>query len=244
MKNILTFNVEKDGLMRAQIEMVLEFLDETGSAATFFINGVEAEKNPNIVRLIHGNGHEIASHGYEGTPVYRQTPGEFVADIRKSIVLLEDITGEYLYGYRAPGWTITERSGWALPYLKRNGFLYDASFFPQKHTGYGIAKGPRLPCFINITRGGKERILEVPPSSMSVMDYRFVFSSRFLRGCPELVLRFQIGGIYSTGNPVICFLEPHELDLCRGIVKAYLMREPMTTIKDFFTEKGFLNDDV
>ena len=244
MKNIITFNMERGFVSKAQIEKVLSFLAEDGSAATFFVNGIEAEKNPRIVKLIHNNGHEIASHGYDGTPVYKQTHAEFREDIGKTITLLEDITGEYLYGYRAPGWTITETSAWALPYLKNQGFLYDSSLYPQKHPGYGIMKGPRLPCLININRDGSEKFLEVPPSSLNFFDYRFGFSAGMLRQCPRFLLLNQISSISSTGNPVICYLEPQELDTCRKILKWYLMQEATLTIKDYFAGKGFFNNAV
>jgi polysaccharide deacetylase family protein (PEP-CTERM system associated) len=85
---------------------LLEILNDgsTGHSirATFFCLGYVAERYPELIREIHGLGHEIASHGYDHQQIMKMSPDQFREDIRKSKAILEEITGEKVRGYRAP----------------------------------------------------------------------------------------------------------------------------------------------
>ena len=118
--------------------------------ATFFILGWIAERYPKLVKEIHSRGHEIASHGYGHKVIYQQSQEEFREDIRKSKQILEDLTGERVIGYRAPTYSITEKTLWALYILREEGYLYDSSVFPIKHDYYGMPHCPRLPFIWNL----------------------------------------------------------------------------------------------
>lgn len=98
--------------------------------ATFFFLGWVAERCPQLVREVVSDGHEIASHGYGHELLYEMTPASFREDLRRSKGLLEEMTGTPILGYRAPGFSITPRSMWALDVLRDEGFLYDSSVFP------------------------------------------------------------------------------------------------------------------
>ncbi|MBI5772908.1 MAG: DUF3473 domain-containing protein [Verrucomicrobia bacterium] len=116
-------------------DLILEILRQNNTKATFFILAWCAEKAPQIVRRIHAEGHEIASHGYGHDLVYNLTHEQFREDIRKSKSLIEDITGERVLGYRAPNFSITD---WAIEILMELGFRYDSSLFPtMAHDRYG-----------------------------------------------------------------------------------------------------------
>jgi polysaccharide deacetylase family protein (PEP-CTERM system associated) len=119
---------------------VLNLLDDAGTKATFFILGWIAEKCPSLVREIHARGHEVASHGYSHRLVYEMTREEFREDIIRSKSVLEETIGERILGYRAPCFSITKDSLWALDILKKEGFAYDSSIYPvQFHDRYGLA---------------------------------------------------------------------------------------------------------
>ncbi|MBS2969646.1 polysaccharide deacetylase family protein [Metabacillus sp. KIGAM252] len=119
------------------IDRILKLLDETKTSATFFILGWMAEKLPGMVKKIHKLGHEISSHGYAHELVYLQSKNEFRNDVRKSKLILEDIIGERIYGYRAPCFSITD---WALPILAEEDYLYDSSYaanvFKKSHLSH------------------------------------------------------------------------------------------------------------
>ena len=152
---------------------LLEILDESGSAyrakrlanelapcasphtpnrikATFFCLAWVAERYPGLIKEIHREGHEIASHGYNHRLVYEMAPYEFRLDVRKSKRILEDKIGEDVIGYRAPSYSITKKSLWALEILAEEGYHYDSSIFPIHHDRYGIPDAPRFPFLISM----------------------------------------------------------------------------------------------
>jgi polysaccharide deacetylase family protein (PEP-CTERM system associated) len=129
------------------------FIDETSSTqnspkATFFCLGWVAEQFPHLIREIHAQGHEIASHGYNHRMITSMSLEEFRKDVRKSKAILEDLIGERILGYRAPSYSITRQTLWALEILAEEGYLYDSSIFPIHHDRYGMPNAPRYPFFI------------------------------------------------------------------------------------------------
>jgi peptidoglycan/xylan/chitin deacetylase (PgdA/CDA1 family) len=117
---------------------LLDIFDAYGVRGTFFVLGWLAERYGELVREIAGRGHEVASHGYSHRLVYEQTPAAFRADVRLAKRLLEDASGMAVKGYRAPSFSITTRSLWALDILIEEGYTYDSSIFPIRHDRYGI----------------------------------------------------------------------------------------------------------
>jgi len=118
--------------------------------ATFFVLGWIAERYPNLIRKIHAQGHEIACHGYAHRLIYHQSKEEFRKDIKRAKAILEDISGIEISGYRAPSYSITNRSRWAFEILVEEGFKYDSSIFPIKHDFYGMPNAPRFPFLISV----------------------------------------------------------------------------------------------
>jgi len=125
-------------------ERVLALLDEAEAKATFFVLGWNAARHPELVRRIAAAGHEVASHGYGHRMITEQTPEEFRDDVRRAKALLEDLAGQPVVGFRAPTFSITERTRWALAILAEEGYRYDSSIFPIRHDRYGIPSAPRF----------------------------------------------------------------------------------------------------
>src|SRR3954466_6924313 len=143
-------------------ERLLEIFNESGLRATFFVLGWVAERFPRLVRAIAAEGHEIASHGYGHRLVYDLTPPAFRADVRRAKQLLEQTAQTPVIGYRAPSYSVTPRSLWALDVLIEEGYGYDASIFPIRHDRYGIPWSPRHPYAIPRAAGS---LLEAPGST-------------------------------------------------------------------------------
>ena len=123
----------------ANTEKILKILKDADTKATFFILGWVAERCPDLVKEIDKDGHEIASHGFAHELIYNMTEKTFSEDIQKSKNILEGITQKKIIGYRAPSFSITKDSLWALDILKEQGFKYDSSIFPiQFHDRYGF----------------------------------------------------------------------------------------------------------
>ncbi len=119
-------------------QRLLELLAAQDVRGTFFVLGWVASRYPDLIQDIHAAGHEIASHSYWHRLVYQQTPDEFREDLRASKQILEDLIGQPVTMYRAPSFSITRRSLWALEILVEEGFTVDSSIFPIRHDRYGI----------------------------------------------------------------------------------------------------------
>src|SRR5919197_6054348 len=154
----------------ANTERLLEIFDEAKIQATFFVLGWVAERWPQLVRQIAGRGHEIASHGFGHRLVYDQTPRQFRDDVRRAKGILEATAGTQVFGYRAPSYSITPRSLWALDVLIEEGFRYDASIFPVHHDRYGIPVSSRHPYRLDRPGGS---IVEVPGSTVRWALFNF-----------------------------------------------------------------------
>ena len=142
-------------------EKILSLLEENNVKATFFVLGWTAQKYPDLVKKISDQGHEIACHSYYHQLVYDLTPEEFREDTRQAKDILEQLTGKKILGYRAPSYSITKKSLWALEILHELGFLYDSSVFPIYHDRYGIPEAPRFP-FLWDLNGDSPRINQPP----------------------------------------------------------------------------------
>lgn len=202
---------------------ILDLLDEFALKATFFVLGWVAERLPALVREIQRRGHEIACHGYGHQLVYRLTPQEFRADVSRAKNMLEDICGERVRGYRAPSYSITAKSLWALDTLLEEGFSYDSSIFPITHDIYGIPGGKRFPHQIS-THAGKiqEFPLSTFPITLGGWKYQLpIAGGGYLRLFPAALVKRAIQSINTTEKqPVIVYFHPWELDPGQPRIKA------------------------
>lgn len=189
-------------------EKVLSLLAKHNTKATFFIVGWIAERYPHLVRVIRDQGHEIGCHSYWHRKVYDLSPEEFRADTAKVKTILEAIIGEPVLGYRAPSYSITGNSLWALDILKELGFTYDSSIFPIYHDTYGIPDAPRFAyCHAN-------GLLEYPISTALLFGRKVpVSGGGYFRLFPYWFTRYALNTINNKeGQPFIFYLHPWELD--------------------------------
>lgn len=133
-----------DQRVQANTTQILELLKKYDIRATFFIVGWIAEKHPEVVQAITADGHEIGCHSYWHRNIYDLTPEEFRQDTIKAKNILEAISKRKITAYRAPSYSITRKSLWALDILKESGFAQDSSIFPIMHDRYGIPDSPRF----------------------------------------------------------------------------------------------------
>lgn len=194
---------------QANTHKVLEALARRNTRATFFVLGLAAEQAPHLVRQIVAAGHEVQSHGYGHVLIHRQTRAEFRADVERSRKLLEDISGQAVFGYRAPGFSITARTLWALDVLVESGFRYDSSIFPVRMPRYGIAGAPYYPHRLR-TPGGAE-IIELPVASWRVGWRRVpTGGGGYFRLWPYCVLRRGVRELNRAGHPAVVYMHPYE----------------------------------
>jgi polysaccharide deacetylase family protein (PEP-CTERM system associated) len=194
--------------VRANTEKILDLLDQASISATFFCLGWIAERNRQLIRDIHARGHEIACHGHLHQIITSQTPPVFREDVSRAKGVLEECTGSPVLGYRAPTYSITGKTLWALDVLEELGFLYDSSIFPIYHDNYGIPDAPRHP-----HRLPGRALVEFPISTLRMGSVNIpVSGGGYFRLFPYPVTRAALRYLERCGEPFIFYLHPWEID--------------------------------
>lgn len=191
------------------MERVLRLFAESELNATFFMLGWIAERYPDIVRQIVGQGHELACHGYEHQRVTELSRSEFEQDVTKSKSVLEDISGVTVRGYRAPSYSIGESNVWALEVLANAGFEYSSSIYPIRHDLYGFPGAPRFPF-----RDERTGLIEVPITTIKFLNRAIpAGGGGFFRFYPYVFSRWIIRRVNVLEHqPVVFYFHPWELD--------------------------------
>lgn len=200
-----------DSRVVANTARMLALLDRHRVKATFFVLGWIAERFPALVREIDAAGHEIGSHGYWHRLIYDQTPGQFQEDLCRSRDILADRIGRAVRAYRAPSFSIIERSRWALDILAAEGFEIDSSVYPIRHDRYGL---PDAPPHLHRLDTASGSLWEFPPTSIRVLGnnvpvggggyfrlYPLWLTSRWLDRINRLLRR-----------PFMFYIHPWEID--------------------------------
>lgn len=224
--NILTFDIEEwfhlldfdatrteaewgrfEVRIHDNVERILDILDGTGNKATFFIIGWVAKTYPEVVRKI-AEKYQIGSHTMFHQLVWQQSPSEFKEDLTSSIKLLEDITGQKVECFRAPGFSIRESEAWAYDILYEAGIRYDSSVFPAHHAHGGMPSyGKGVP---SIIKHNDIVIKEFPINIKRIMHKPLIFSGGgYFRLFPySLIRRFTD----SSNDYVLSYIHPRDLD--------------------------------
>jgi polysaccharide deacetylase family protein (PEP-CTERM system associated) len=196
----------------ASTHRVLDLLNVHHTRATFFVLGWVAERFPELVREIQDGGHEVGCHSYWHRLVYTLTPQEFREDTCRAKDAIEAATGAKVIGYRAPSFSITGDSLWALDILAKLGFEYDSSIFPIRHDFYGIPNHPRFLC--RYEGSDAARLVEFPMSTMRIASMNFPFGGGgYLRMLPQRYTRRAFRRVNEQEKrPAIAYLHPWEID--------------------------------
>src|SRR5262245_33265665 len=182
---------------------LLDVLAEAGARATFFVLGYVAERHPEIIREIAEAGHEVGTHGYSHSFIYRQTPDLFRAEMTRAIQHLQDLTGRQVLGHRAAFFSITRESLWALDVLGDLGVRYDSSVFPVLNYRYGIEDAPRWPYRID----GENSLIEFPISTWKVLGRNLpIAGGAYFRILPYAFTRRAFRSLNDNGHPAVFYL--------------------------------------
>jgi len=202
---------EMESRVAANTERLLEMFQDAGVRATFFVLGWVGERIPSLVQRIAAAGHEVASHGYAHRLVYDQLPADFREDVRRAKQVLEDACGQPVTGYRAPSYSITPRSLWALDILIEEGYDYDTSIFPIHHDRYGIPLSPRHAWCVRRPAG---TLIEVPASTLALGHVNLpIGGGGYFRILPYGWTRFGIAHVNAVEQrPVVFYIHPWEID--------------------------------
>ena len=196
--------------VEANTHRLLDLFDEFRAKATFFVLGWVAERYPGLVREIVARGHEPACHSYWHRLIFKLTPGEFREDLCLSKNVIEQAAGVKIRGYRAPSYSVTTKSLWALDILAECGFSYDSSVFPIRHDIYGIPAAPRLPFRVNTPSGP---MIEYPITTFRVGHANLpVGGGGYLRIFPLWYTQLGFQYAKKDGLTRIVYVHPWEID--------------------------------
>ena len=197
--------------VEANTQRVLDLLDDCRVQGTFFILGWVAERYPGLVREIVARGHEPACHSYWHRLIYKLDRSEFAEDTRRAKDVIEQAAGEPVFGYRAPSYSITMNSLWALEALVEAGFTYDSSIFPIRHDVYGIPDAPRQPFLVTTPAGP---IVEYPITTFRMVGEQNlpVGGGGYLRILPFWYTKLGYRRARAENLPLIAYIHPWEVD--------------------------------
>jgi peptidoglycan-N-acetylglucosamine deacetylase len=135
-----------DGRYVVMTHRILDFCDEMGGRkATFFTLGRVAETAPHLVRDVAARGHEIAYHSHSHVSLTEEDPSRFTRQSREDKDRLEQLAGKKVIGFRAPRFSLTPDTLWALDVLSELGFRYSSSVMPTQISMFGFPEASPAP---------------------------------------------------------------------------------------------------
>jgi polysaccharide deacetylase family protein (PEP-CTERM system associated) len=190
------------------VQRLLALFADAGAHATFFTLGWVAERYPQLVREILAGGHELASHGFAHLRATDQSRDEFKADVARAKLLLEDIGGTTVQGYRAPSFSIGHSNPWAFDVLVEAGYRYSSSVYPVQHDHYGMPDAPRFPY------RARPQLLEIPVATTRLMGRNLpAGGGGYFRLAPYSVSRWALRRVNNIDrSAAVFYLHPWEVD--------------------------------
>ena len=224
--NILTFDIEDwfhlldhvatksennwgqyESRIHSNMQRIFEVLESTNQKATFFCMGWMAKTYPEIIREIISRGYEVGSHSNLHQLAYEQSPQEFKSDLECSVKTIEDIIGQKVIYYRAPGFSITEKNKWAFEILHEQGIEIDCSVFPaaRSHGGFPSfnVQEPALINYNGIT------LKELPINYHKFLSKPIIYSGG---GYFRLIPYYIIKKWSKKSNYVMTYFHPRDFD--------------------------------
>ncbi len=191
-------------------DALLEMFGNAGIKATFFTLGWVAQRYPHLMRRVADAGHELANHGSEHDRVFTLGREKFAADIDRARKIIEDASGAKVTGYRAPSFSIDQRTPWAHEVLAEQGYAYSSSVAPVKHDHYGWAEAPRFA--FKPVKGSD--LIEIPVTTAEFAGRRLAAGGGgFFRLLPYAFSRWAIRQVNNEAErPAIIYFHPWEID--------------------------------
>lgn len=204
-------------------EAVLDILRERNVTATFFVVGEIAAEYPDLVDRIAAEGHELGSHGHTHRPLFELTPGEFERELRLSREAIEAAAGVTPEGFRAPNFSVTDRTAWAFDVLCASDYEYDSSVFPLRTPMYGVSGAPRRPYMVDPTAPFTKDVpdgtgpqvdglVELPLSAIGRRPRIPIAGGFYARVLPPQLFEAGIARLNGLGIPANVYFHPWEFN--------------------------------
>jgi len=203
----------KEDHAKTDLDKTLNLLHEQGVRTTFFVVGELAQKHPELISQMKENGHEVAFHAFYHEPLWNKTAETFKLEINK----FNAVVGESCKGFRAPSFSLNNKTKWVLNVLDEAGFQYDSSIFPSKTPLYGVPRAPLKPYKpshndVSID-DDKAKLWEFPLHVYASAILRFPMAGGFyLRFFPLKFIVKSIKKANKEGRPAVMFVHTWELN--------------------------------
>lgn len=196
--------------VESNVDAIIDLFAEADVKATFFTLGWVAKRHPAMMRRIVAAGHEVASHGYDHARVFTFDRKQFAEDIALARDILQETTGQAVTGYRAPSFSIDQRTPWAFDVLAEHGYAYSSSVAPVVHDHYGWPEAPRF-AFKPIAHA---KLIEIPVTTALLRNRRLAAGGGgFFRVLPYGFSRWAIRQVNRVeGRPAVFYFHPWEVD--------------------------------
>lgn len=189
---------------------LLDMMDAAGARGTFYVLGPCAQKHPELIREIARRGHEIGCHGWSHELVYEMSPERFRDETRRAADVVGEVTNRPIVSYRAPYFSITRRSMWAIDVLAELGFSTDSSIFPVNNWRYGIPGFSQVPVTLETPAG---RVFEVPVGVRTIAGRELpITGGVYMRLYPYALSSANMRWAERAGRINVFYVHPWELD--------------------------------
>ncbi len=195
--------------VEANTDTLLKLFAQKKVHGTFFVLGWIAEQYPALIKRIADAGHEIGCHSYDHRLLYDLSPGQFREDLIRSREAIKKACGIEVTSYRAPSFSITSKSLFAIGTLVDEGFTLDSSVFPLKHDRYGMPDS--IPDVHHLSVS-ESKIIEFPPSVWESPVGKIPIGGGYFRLAPYWVTQRAIQGVRNAGRPAMFYVHPWEVD--------------------------------
>jgi polysaccharide deacetylase family protein (PEP-CTERM system associated) len=203
------------GQVQESTGALLALLRQRGIKATFFVLGEVAERYPSLIESIAAEGHELACHGMSHRPLWQMAPDEFRAELEEFARTMQRIVpSAEIVGFRAPTFSLDNRTRWALGILADLRYHYDSSIFPVRNPVYGVSGGPLAPyrpSLGDVARADAAGpVVEFPMSVCTCAGLRVpVCGGFYLRALPFSVVQSCLRQI-NQRRPFVLYAHPWE----------------------------------
>jgi polysaccharide deacetylase family protein (PEP-CTERM system associated) len=185
---------------------LLDWLGERGVRGSVFVVGEVAAREPDLIRAIARDGHELAYHSSQHRPLIGEYAQRFRAETRDDCARLADLGGRAIAGYRAPSFSLTARTTWVVDELSELGFSYSSSALPASNPLHGFPGVPRTPF------RWPQGILELPVPLAGFARWQLPYlGGIYLRYLPRRLTRL----LHSLQNEAVCawsYCHPYDFD--------------------------------
>jgi peptidoglycan-N-acetylglucosamine deacetylase len=170
-----------------------------------------------VVETIISEGHEVGCHSYRHRHLAELDPTTFTKDLDKATRILEKTSKEPILSFRAPLFSVTKSTLWALEVIRKRGYRFDSSIVPSFHPFYGIPDESREPHYLSFPKSGigktEDKLMEFPVLTQRLLFFNLtVGGGAYLRFLGKRALARAIKTANTQGLPATVYFHPWEID--------------------------------